>query len=277
MPVFDFFKEKQQASSVYREILAADIVPNPYQPRATFDDESIMELARSIEQVGLIQPLVVRRVGERTYELVAGERRLRACKLLQMEGIPCIVREEVEDEASAMMALIENLQREDLHFIEEAQCYSALLQTYNLTQDDLAKRLGKSQSFVANKLRLLKLSAQVKDAMKEANLSERHARSLLKLRSDEEQLEVIERITSKGLSVKETEKMVDKKLNALYDQRADGARPRPMIVRLVKDYRLFMNSINISVNQLREAGFTVELEQAEQDNGVSIHIEVSKP
>ena len=278
MPVFDFRKDAKTEGNDRKltEIPVATIRRNPYQPRVTFDEESIAELAQSIRQVGLIQPLVVRKAPDGAYELVAGERRLRAVKSLGMENVTRIVEQGMEDESSAMMALIENLQREDLHYLEEAQCYNTLLSTYNLTQEELAARLGKSQSSIANKLRLLRLPEEVKSAMAEAHLTERHARALLKLKDEKTQLALVDKIAKKSLSVKETEKLVDKTLNRLYDEKADGARPRPKILRIVKDYRLFMNTINAAVNTLRETGMTVAVEQEDRENGVDIHIHVTR-
>lgn len=277
MPVFDFIRNSDGAKGSKRlvEVNVASIHPNPYQPRATFDEESIAELAQSIQQVGLLQPLLVRKVDD-GYELVAGERRLRAVTSLGMEKVACIVQQDIEDESSAMMALIENLQREDLHYLEEAQCYQKLLETYGLTQEELANRLGKSQSSIANKLRLLKLSDEVKAAMTEKRLSERHARALLKLTDDKQRLDAVERIAEKGLSVKETEQMVEKTLNKAYDERQDGAKPRPKLMRIVRDYRLFMNTINQAVNQLRESGMMVEVEQSDRADGVDIKISVTR-
>ena len=277
MPVFDFIRNSDGAkgSKWLVEVNVASIHPNPYQPRATFDEESIAELAQSIQQVGLLQPLLVRKVDD-GYELVAGERRLRAVTSLGMEKVACIVQQDIEDESSAMMALIENLQREDLHYLEEAQCYQKLLETYGLTQEELANRLGKSQSSIANKLRLLKLSDEVKAAMTEKRLSERHARALLKLTDDKQRLDAVEKIAEKGLSVKETEQMVEKTLNKAYDEKQDGAKPRPKLMRIVRDYRLFMNTINQAVNQLRESGMTVEVEQSDRADGVDIKISVTR-
>ena len=277
MPVFDFIRNSDGAKGSKRlvEVNVASIHPNPYQPRATFDEESIAELAQSIQQVGLLQPLLVRKVDD-GYELVAGERRLRAVTSLGMEKVACIVQQDIEDESSAMMALIENLQREDLHYLEEAQCYQKLLETYGLTQEELANRLGKSQSSIANKLRLLKLSDEVKAAMTEKRLSERHARALLKLTDDKQRLDAVERIAEKGLSVKETEQMVEKTLNKAYDEKQDGAKPRPKLMRIVRDSRLFMNTINQAVNQLRESGMTVEVEQSDRADGVDIKISVTR-
>ena len=277
MPVFDFIRNSDGAKGSKRlvEVNVASIHPNPYQPRATFDEESIAELAQSIQHVGLLQPLLVRKVDD-GYELVAGERRLRAVTSLGMEKVACIVQQDIEDESSAMMALIENLQREDLHYLEEAQCYQKLLETYGLTQEELANRLGKSQSSIANKLRLLKLSDEVKAAMTEKRLSERHARALLKLTDDKQRLDAVKRIAEKGLSVKETEQMVEKTLNKAYDEKQDGAKPRPKLMRIVRDYRLFMNTINQAVNQLRESGMTVEVEQSDRADGVDIKISVTR-
>ncbi len=255
------------------EIPVEKIVPNPNQPRITFDDETIAELAQSISQVGLIQPLVVRRAAG-GYELVAGERRLRACKSLGMEKVTCIIEDEMPEESSAMVALIENLQREDLHYMEEAQCYNALLQSYGMTQEELAGRLGKSQSSIANKLRLLKLSPAVVSAIRENGLTERHARAVLKLKGEEEQLEVIKKTAQKSLSVKDTERLVEKTLDRLYDEKQPGAAPRPAIIRQVRDYRLFMNTVNSAIAVLRDSGMSVEVEQEDIPNGVDIHIRV---
>lgn len=278
MAVFDFLRDSTSRDSGKKleEIQVSKIVPNPNQPRKTFDDESIAELAQSIRQVGLIQPLVVRRQGD-VYELIAGERRLRAIKLLELERVTCIVQNDIVDESSAMMALIENLQRENLNFFEEAQCYSDLIVTYSLTQEALAEKLGKSQSSIANKLRVLKLSPAVKEAMTDAGLTERHARALLRIADENEQLTIIKEVKDKGMSVKETEQRVEKQLNKLYDERKDGAKPRPVMLRMIKDYRLFMNSINSAVEQLRYAGLIVDVQQADRDDGVDISISVTRP
>ncbi len=242
------------------------IRPNPYQPRKQFDEAALAELSASIAQSGLIQPLVVRRsCGE--YELIAGERRLRACKQLGMLEVPCVVRSAAE-ETSAVLALTENLQRQDLHFLEEAECYRALLRTYSLTQEQLAARLGKSQSFLANKLRLLQLSPHVRRAMTAAGLTERHARALLRLRDDKMQLELVERIQEKGLTVKETERLVEKTLDRV------SPAPRPKLVRLLRDYRLFLNSVKAGAEQLRDAGMSVEIIQTDLENGVDMLLRV---
>ena len=279
MPVFDFLKQPPKTTSLKRleEIDVEKIVPNPNQPRSTFDDDALNELAQSIQQVGLIQPLLVRKCENGLYELVAGERRLRAVKLLGFLKVPCIIQNNLDTEDSALMALIENLQRENLHYMEEAKCYAALLENYSLTQEQLALRLGKSQSGIANKLRLLKLSPTVSDALSEKGLSERHAREVLRLGNDKAQLEMINTIAEKNLSVKDTERLVSRTLDDMYDDKVSGTKPRPAIVRVMRDYRLFMNTINSAVNQLRDAGLIVDIEQSDRDDGVDISISVTNP
>jgi len=283
MAVFDFLKDKreQKQNQVQdelrrlEEIPVESICPNPNQPRKTFDEEAIAELAESIRQVGLIQPLLVRRQGE-GYELVAGERRLRACKSIGLEKVPCVVQSDIVEEDSAMMALVENLQRENLHYIEEAECYQALLNTYNLKQEELAARVGKSQSTIANKLRVLRLSPDVKAMLSEANLSERHARSLLRIPDEDAQKQIIEKVREKGLSVKDTEKLVEREIDRRSEKKVEGAKPRPKIVRMLRDYRLFMNTVNMAINQLRDTGIDVEVEQFEREDGVDITIRVNR-
>ena len=292
MAVFDFLKDKRNEDAGLKvpgvsislpgaegkklmRLPIEEIRPNPYQPRKTFDDESLTELADSIKQVGLIQPLVVRKTPT-GYELVAGERRLRACKQLGMAEVNCIVEDAMVEQESAMVALIENLQRENLHYLEEAECYAQLIASYGLTQEELAVRLGKSQSAVANKLRVLRLSPEVKDAMTQARMTERHARALLRLKDDETQLQVIEKVRTKSLSVKDTEKLVEKTLNRMFDEKKDGAAPRPKILRYMRDYRLFLNSINAAVKQLSDLGMQVDVEQTDAPDGVDVFIRVRR-
>lgn len=275
--MFDLFQSSKQADLKQQQLVRIpihEIQPNPNQPRKTFVQQSIDELAESIRQFGLIQPIVVRRM-EGHYELVAGERRLRACKSLSMSVIDAIVQN-VYEEDSAYMALIENLQRENLHFLEEAESYQAIINSYGLTQEELAQRLAKNQSTVANKLRILKLSPAVKKMMVESRLTERHARALLRLRDEKTQMEIIDRIRSGNLSVKETEKLVENTLDKLYDEKADGAKPRPRIIRLYKDYRLFLNTIKSSFSHLTDSGMPADMQIDETDECVQIHIRLPK-
>ena len=250
-------------------LLPADSIrPNPNQPRKTFDEEGIRELSRSIAQAGLIQPLTVRRAPD-GFELIAGERRLRACRLLGMREIPCVVQQ-TPQEMSAMMALIENIQRRDLHFIEEAGCYRELLRLYSLTQEQLAERLGKSQSFVANKLRLLTLPERVQQAVAGAAFTERHARALLKLPTEELQLEAAAEVQRRGLNVKATEQLVER----LLVSKAPARRPR--MLRLLKDYRLFVNTVRQAADQLRSAGMQVEIEEAPLPDGMDMVVRIRR-
>lgn len=243
--------------------------PNPYQPRHSFSEDALCELTESIRQSGLIQPLIVRGT-TRGYELIAGERRLRACKRLGMQEVPCVVQSFTAESDSALMALIENVQREDLHFLEEAECYRAIIRNCGLTQEQLASRLGKSQSFLANRLRLLRLSPVVRRALTQAGLSERHARALLQLTDERMQLDAIHRIVEKRMSVKDTERMIER------TKTAAEASPRPKLLRLIKDYRLFLNAVKCSAEQLRDTGLSVELIQTDFDDGVDMLVRVRR-
>ena len=276
MGLFDIFREKSaETDRSLEELPVSRIIPNPSQPRRTFDEESIAELARSIEQVGLIQPLVVRKSGQ-FYELVSGERRLRAIKRLGLKRALCIVDKRADEVESALMAIVENLQREDLNFFEEAECYGTLIAELGFTQEELAERIGKSQSFIANKLRLLKLEPQVREAIGRRGLTERHARAVLRLRSLEDRLALVSKIGAAGLSVSEAEKLAESQLDDMYDKRRGGVKPRPVIVRLVKDYRIFLNTINNACDQLRSGGIAVDVEQTDTPDGVDILIRVSR-
>lgn len=202
-------KEKPKTQSAVILIPVEQIIPNPNQPRKTFKDESLTELAESIRTFGVIQPIQVRKVDNELYELVSGERRLRASKLAGMQEIPAM-EVTISDKDSAVIAIIENVQREDLSFFEEAESYRQLIKYYDMTQEQVAALIGKSQSFVANKIRLLKLDDQVIQAVKTNQLSERHARALLKIPDEAIQREVIEQIHKQDLNVKKTEALVEK-------------------------------------------------------------------
>jgi len=251
-----------------------DIVPNPYQPRRVFIDEKIDELAKSISQYGLIQPIVVRGRRDGKFELVAGERRLRASKKLGMTEIKAVVMTAGEGD-SAVIALIENIQRENLHFMEEAEAYEALLKDHNLTQEELAMRLGKNQSTIANKLRILRLSDYVKEAVVANRLTERHARALLRLHDEQSQLKLIDLIRKKNLSVKVTEELVEKQLQNMYEPKKQ--QPSGKMIKVLRDYRLFMNSIKTVIMQMKEADIDAQFKQTDEDDHVRIEIIIGKP
>ena len=263
---FEFTLRPRTTESQRRllEIPVEKIVPNPNQPRVTFDDDTIAELAQSISQVGLIQPLVVRRSGS-GYELVAGERRLRACKSLGMETVTCIVEDSMQEESSAMVALIENLQREDLHYMEEAQCYYALLNNYNLTQEELAKRLGRSQSSIANKLRLLRLSPDVVSAIRENGLSERHARAVLRL-PENRRSEALINIAKRRMNARQTDLYIEQLLNT-------PAKGRHRI-SMVKDVRIFVNTIDHAIRLMTDNGVPATAHREEKDGYIEYTVRI---
>ncbi|MCL1934827.1 MAG: nucleoid occlusion protein [Defluviitaleaceae bacterium] len=247
------------------------ISPNPYQPRKFFDKESIEELSKSIMEYGVLQPISVRLINGQSYELVAGERRLRASRLAGIEKIPAIIVN-IKDRDSAIVAIIENIQRENLNYIEEAIGYNNLLLDYKFTQEELATRLGKSQSTIANKIRLLKLSKNVQKILIENGLSERHARALIRLDNEELQLTALKKIISLELNVKKTEELVEKYLTEKKE-----AKREPKVKRIIKDIRLFSNSILQSINTMKESGYDTEYLIDQIDGGYEILIKVSYP
>ena len=193
------------------EVSLDDIIPNRFQPRLSFDEQGLNELAESIRQHGIIQPLVLRKIGDK-YEIIAGERRYKASYIAGLTKVPAVIID-LNDNESAEVAIVENIQRKDLSPIEEAKSYKKLLDRGYLTQDQLASRMGKNQSTVSNKLRLLNLDEKVQDALLNNKISERHARSLLKLDNKEEQKEVLDEIIEKRLNVRDTEDLINRKLN----------------------------------------------------------------
>lgn len=246
--------------------------PNPYQPRRSFSEQSIEELARSIRRYGLIQPIVVRRVSAVQYELIAGERRLRASKRAGLTEIDAIVQR-VGEQDSAVMALIENLQRENLHFFDEAEAYRNLLLEHGMTQEDLARKIGKNQSTVANKLRILKLTPEVKTSIMANRLTERHARTLLRIPDPRLQLQLIEQIRRDSLSVKATEDLVERILDKQYYEQEPQHKKR--INGFVRDGRLLMNDIKKLVKQVSENGLPANYRV--RDAGMSFEVMVTIP
>ena len=239
---------------VLREILVEKIVPNKYQPRREFTEEKIKELAESIKQNGLLQSITVRDIGDGYYELIAGERRLRAIKYLQYPKTKAIVKE-LTDEQMATLALIENIQREELTPIEEAHAYQELLRINKLTQDELAKSLGKTQATVANKLRLLKLSKKVIDAINTKKITERHGRAMVKLDSSAQEKLLIQ-ILSQNLNVSQTEEKIDTYLKIKKDTKVfnptvnyDGQK---IISKLIKEIAKLEEKYNINLNKEEE-------------------------
>ena len=253
-----------------------DISPNPSQPRRFFEAEAIASLADSIRQYGIIQPLTVRhRIHGDKYELIAGERRLRAASLLGMENVPCVILETDETE-SAALAIIENLQRENLNMFEQAAAISSLIRMYDLTQEDIARKLSVSQSFVANKLRLLRYLLEERTLILSSSLTERHARALLRLAGEERQ-SALRHVIENHLNVAETETYVDGVLNPPTEKPPREVEiPKIRQKWIVRDVRLFVNSIHHAVDVMRQAGIDAVTSRTDTEEEMTILIRIPK-
>lgn len=253
-----------------------EIIPGPLQPRQHFSREGLEELRDSIAQHGVLQPLTVRQKGER-FELVAGERRLRAAKMAGLYEVPCIVMD-VDMEKSGIIALIENIQRRDLDFIEEAEGIYQLIRLFGLSQEQIARRIGKSQSAVANKLRLLRLPRDVLERLREENLSERHARVLLRLDSPEQQRQALDFIVDQRMNVAAAEEYVEKLCNpaaAAPEPPAPAAEKRRGVF-VMKDLRLFMNSLDRSIDLMRSGGIDADVSREETERELILTVRIPK-
>ena len=245
---------------------------NPYQPRSEFDDEAVRALASSIASLGLLQPITVRPETNGRYTLIAGERRLRACLRLGMQTIEAMLIDAGDGEA-AMLALVENLQREDLHFLDEAAAYARVMRLCGFSQEALASRIGKTQGAIANKLRLLRLDESEREAVRRLQLSERQARALLKLPAGKEQLEAAGVMAEQGLNAPRSEAMVEEMLRAL---RANGATPRRRMLVVVRDWRPYLNAIRDIARQMQDAGLDVEMETEQPGAELLVRLRVSR-
>ena len=243
------------------------IRPNPQQPRRSFDEEGLAELAASIRSCGILQPLTVRRAGE-GYELVAGERRLRAARIAGLREVPCLVAQ-VGEEDSALLALMENLQRRDLDCWEEAQAIARLISRYGLSQEEAARRLGRAQPTVANKLRLLRLPEDVRALLRENGLTERHARALLRLQDPEVQRRAAGDMVRRGMNVAQAEAYVEKLL-----QSAQVTPPRGRSTYIIKDVRLFLNSVDRGLHLMRQAGVDAGWDRQDTDREILLTIRI---
>lgn len=245
------------------------IRPNPQQPRRSFDEEGLAELAASIRSCGILQPLTVRRAGE-GYELVAGERRLRAARIAGLREVPCLVAQ-VGEEDSALLALMENLQRRDLDCWEEAQAIARLISRYGLSQEEAARRLGRAQPTVANKLRLLRLPEDVRALLRENGLTDRHARALLRLQDPEVQRRAAGDMVRRGMNVAQAEAYVEKLL-----QSAQVTPPRGRSTYIIKDVRLFLNSVDRGLHLMRQAGVDAGWNRQDTDREILLTIRIPK-
>lgn len=254
------------------DIPIRQIRPNQSQPRKTFKDEDLNSLASSIEENGILQPLTVRRLNLQEYELVAGERRLRAAVIAGLKRVPCIVIK-CTDRESAIFALLENLQRSDLGMFEEARGISRLIRKYNLTQEEAAIKLGKKQSTVANKLRLLKLSMEEQDIINQAGISERHARAFLRISDESLRKEALSKVISDGLNISQTEELVDNIVSGSCVEVDDKQKKKRIVI---KDVRIFINTINKAVDTMRLAGINAVSKRAENDDYIEYTVRIPK-
>lgn len=264
--LFTLVKDKIREQRVI-QLPTAEIFPNPHQPRRVFEGEELRALSESIRQNGILQPITVRSTGEH-FELIAGERRLRAAKLAGLTTVPCIIME-ISDRNSAILALVENIQRADLNCFEEAAALEKLITCYGMTQEDAAMQLGRAQSTVANKLRLLRLTEPERRCILEHHLTERHARALLRLGSPEERLAALEKITKLGLNVEKTELMIDEMIGKSREEA--NFRKRSVLFR---DVRLFTNTISKAVETMQAAGIHASSQKMQFDDYIEYRIRI---
>ena len=241
--------------------------PNPNQPRKRFSPDGLEELAASIREHGVLQPLTVRKV-DGSFEVVSGERRRRAARMAGLSEVPCIVID-VDGVCSSLLALVENLQRRDLDFLEEAMALDRLIHTYDLSQEEAARRIGKSQSAVANKLRLLKLSPRLLDRLRQNGLTERHARALLRLETEEQQWEVLEYVIDHHLTVAQTEAYIEARLTP-----PPPRKKKPTFI--LKDVRLFLNTVTKGLSMMKDAGVNAEYGRQETEDAILLTIKIPK-
>ena len=252
------------------EIPIIKIRPNKSQPRKQFNEIELKALSQSITENGILQPLIVRKISLTEFEIVAGERRLRAAALAGQKKVPCIVVK-CSDKESAVYALLENLQRADLGMFEEARGISRLIRRYGLTQEQAAEKLGKTQSTIANKLRLLRLSSEEQEWIENTGLSERHARALLRLDDENTRREALSRVITDGLNVAQTEALVNILIQSTPKKQSKGKSKA-----VIKDLRIFVNTINKAVDTMRLAGIDAETHKSDNDNFIEYTIRIPK-
>jgi len=260
---------KNKANCQIQLLPHENILPNPNQPRVRFDYNELEGLAVSVRTNGMLQPINVRKRTDGKYELISGERRLSAARMVGMTKLPCVVMD-VSDEQSALFAIIENVQRQNLDFFEEAVAIERLMTEYGLSQEEISKKLGKAQSTLSNKLRLLRLPEELRDKISYAGLTERHARALLSLPDNSTRGRVLDIIIERHLTVTESERLINDVL------RRKKAKKRPQM-RTYKDMRIFINTLNHAVDVIRKAGIEADTAKSETDEYFEYVIRISKP
>ncbi|MBR3970924.1 MAG: ParB/RepB/Spo0J family partition protein [Ruminococcus sp.] len=258
-------KEKQVNKVV--EIEICRIIPNPNQPRRDFKESEIVALAESISQNGILQPLSVRKIADK-YEIIAGERRLRAAKMCELHHVPCIVYD-MNDRDSAILAIVENIQRQDLSFFEEATAIEKLIEYYGLTQEEAASKLGKAQSTVANKLRILRLTEAEREIVSKFNLTERHARALLRLGSAQERLFLLEKIVKNKLNVEKTELLIDNYIGKVKEKQSYKKRSP-----VFQNVSIFVNTINKAIQTMQSAGIAAESRKIQGEEYIEYRVRI---
>lgn len=259
---------------IFKNIPADKIFPNPNQPRKTFDEASLYELAASVKEHGILQPITVRKKEDDRYEIVAGERRYRAAELVGLKDIPCIIRS-YSDEQAYVLSVIENIQRNNLTYFEEALSYERLISEFCFTQEKLAKRLGKTQSAVANKLRLLKIEPSLRSYFTDNNLTERHARCVLKLEDTAQRERAIKEIIAGNLNVAQTEALI-LSLTEVKKKEEKINEKGKRCVKLFKDMRIFQSTMNHTIDVIKKAGLPVVSDKKETDSFIEYVIRVNK-
>ncbi|MFO7814908.1 MAG: ParB/RepB/Spo0J family partition protein [Halanaerobiales bacterium] len=242
------------------------ILPNPHQPRTDFSEENLKKLAESIDNFGIIQPLIVKE-GKEGYQLIAGERRLRAAKMIDLKEVPAIVNNYKEEEV-AEISLVENIQRQDLNFLDEALAYYSIMNKFDLSQTELAEKVGKSQSTIANKLRILRLPESILALIRKYELSERHARALLKIEDNKKQKELIKEIKNKDLSVRSLNRRINRYLKE--------EKETKQVKTYYKDTRLLKNTLNSAIEQIRKAGIEVNVIKEDKEDFIRYDIKIVK-
>lgn len=265
MAFLNFTKEKLINKVV--EINIDMIIPNPNQPRKDFQDTEISALAESIMQNGILQPLSVRRCGE-AFELIAGERRLRAAKMCGFTVVPCIVHE-ISDRNSAVLALVENIQRQNLSFFDEASAIEKLITYYGMTQEDAAAKLGKAQSTIANKLRLLRLTPEERELIVKFGLTERHARALLKLASPADRLEILDKVVKNNLNVERTENLIENHIGSQREKASYKKRSK-----VFQNVKMFVNTINKAIETMQSAGIPADAKKIQNEDYIEYRVRI---
>lgn len=259
-----FFQQKEKVVGKVVLLPVEEIMPNPAQPRMEFDEAALRSLADSIRENGVLQPILVRRIGEHLYELISGERRLRATKMAGLDAVPAIIQDATSRQ-SAVYAILENIQRRDLNLFEEAAALHALVVEWGVTQEEAAQKLGMAQSTIANKLRLLAFTEEEQQMILQYKLTERHARALLRLRDDPRKMEAIHHVGKGHLTVRQTEGYVERLLQE---------RPLARRVLLVKDIRIFLNTINQAIDVMKNAGIPAEARKTEKEDCIEYIVRI---